>query len=300
MVVAANAPDSDVICTLFGSAAYIHWHRNITHSLIALPLMALLSVALVRWLGKQPVRWLPAFLIALLGVASHLILDLTNMYGVRLLLPFSGHWFHWDLTPVVDLTIWAILLIGVVAPWFGKLVGGEIGEHRKSAGGGWAVIALLVFSLYTYGRSILHDRAVKVMDSRIYHALSPRRTAAFPQGNPLVWNGLAELSDSYAMIPVDLRTDFRPDAAETFYKPERSPAMLAAMQTYPFQKFLEFVVYPVWVVEPAPEQPGATLVRLVDLRFGTPSDPGFQALATVTTSNQVKASAFTFGTPRPR
>ena len=298
MVIAANAPDSDIICTLFGSAAYIQGHRNITHSLIALPIMALLSVAVVRWLGKQPVRWLPAFLIAMIAVASHLILDLTNVYGVRLLLPFSGHWYHWDSTPVIDIVIWAILLAGTAGPWFGKLVGSEIGEKRTRTGGGWAVFALLLVSTYDYGRSILHDRAVATMDSRIYHGLSPRRVAAFPQTNPLLWNGLAELSDSYAVVPIDLRTEFRPDSAETFYKPERSHPLLAAMETYPFQKFLEFVLYPVWVVEPSPDHPGATLVRLVDLRFGTPPEAGFQAVATVTSQNQILDSFFTFGNPR--
>jgi inner membrane protein len=179
MVLAANAPDADVVCTFGGAASYIHWHRHITHSLIALPIMAILTVALVRWAGKQPVRWVPAFLIAMLGVASHLILDLTNVYGVRLLLPFSGQWFHWDTTPVVDALIWAILLLGVVAPWFARLVGSEIGERRSNGGGGWAVIALLLLGAYDYSRSVLHDRAVRTMGSRIYHGLAPRRVAAF-------------------------------------------------------------------------------------------------------------------------
>jgi len=89
MVLAANAPDFDVVSWLGGSAAYIHWHRNITHSLIAMPVMALLAVALVRLFGRRQVRWLNGWWIALIGVASHLILDLTNVYGVRLLLPFS-------------------------------------------------------------------------------------------------------------------------------------------------------------------------------------------------------------------
>jgi inner membrane protein len=300
MIVAANAPDMDTVCTFFGAAAYIHWHRYITHSLIAAPVMALASVALVRWLGKKDVKWLPAFLIALLGVASHLILDLTNTYGVRLLLPFSGRWFHWDLTPVIDVTLWSLLLLGVIAPWFGRLVGSEIGERRRSSGGGWAVISLLLLSAYDYGRSVLHDRAVATLDSRIYKGLTPRRTAAFPGANPLAWTGLAELSDSYAIVPVDLRKDFDPDSGQWFYKPELTPAAQAAMQTWPFQKFLEFVQYPVWSIEPDPETPTATQVRLVDLRFGTPPAPGFQAIATVTKLNQVVSSNFTLGRPRPR
>jgi inner membrane protein len=293
LVVAANAPDFDTICTFWGATAYIHWHRNITHSLLALPFMALLSVVLVRWLGRKEVRWWPAFWIAVLGVASHLILDLTNVYGVRLLLPFSGRWFHWDLTPVVDLLIWTILLLGVIAPWFARLVGSEIGDSRRSSGAGWAVVSLLLLTGYDYSRSLFHDRAVAAVDSRVYNGLTPRRVGAFPNDNPLVWKGVAELSNAYIVVPVDLRREFRPDEGVTFYKPPRTPAMMAAMATLPFQRFLEFVQYPVWVLEPG-------LVRLVDLRFGSPASPGFQAVAEVNEHNQVTTSTFSLGGVRPR
>jgi inner membrane protein len=300
MVLAANAPDFDTVCWFGGAANYIHWHRNITHSLIALPFMALLSVAIVRWLGRTKIRWLPAFLIAMVAVASHLILDLTNVYGVRLLLPFSGHWFHWDLTPVIDLIVWAVLLLGVAAPWFARLVGSEIGEPKHEAGAGWAVAALLLFGAYDYGRSVLHDHAVAMMDSRIYQGLTPRRTGAFPEGNPLLWDGVAELSNAYVKVPVDLRGSFHPESGETFYKAERTPAIEAAMRSEPFQRFLEFVQYPIWVSEPAAEPEHATRVSLVDLRFGTPNAPGFEAVATVSDRDQVVDSAFTFGGIRPR
>jgi inner membrane protein len=300
MVLAANAPDFDAVVWFGGPAAYIHWHRNITHSLIALPVMALLSVAIVRALGRKQVRWLPAFLIATIAVASHLILDLTNVYGVRLLLPFSGHWFHWDLTPVVDFSIWAILLLGVAAPAFGRLVGSEIGERRRGPGAGWAIVALLLLSSYDYGRSVFHRRATALMDSRLYAGSSPLRTGAFPEANPLLWTGIAELDNAYVEAPIDLRETFRPDSGETFYKAERTPPVLAAMQTFPFQRFLEFVQYPLWIVEPSPNLEHATRVRLVDLRFGTPSAPGFQAAATVTDRNQVVSSVFGFGNLRVR
>ena len=120
LVLAANAPDFDIVSWLGGSVAYIQWHRHITHSLIAMPVMALLAVAIVRLLGRQPLHWVRAWVIAMLAVASHLLLDLTNVYGVRLLLPFSGRWFHWDTTPVIDLTIWAIVLLGIAAPALGQ------------------------------------------------------------------------------------------------------------------------------------------------------------------------------------
>ncbi len=138
------------------------------------------------------------------------------------------------------------------------------------------------------------------MDSRVYNGLTPRRTGAFPEANPLDWTGVAELSTAYVTVPVDLRGSFRPASGETYYKAERSPAIQAALETEPFQRFLQFVQYPIWVTEPAPELEHATRVSLVDLRFGTPSAPGFEAVATVTDRNQVADSTFTLGRARPR
>src|SRR5690348_2155624 len=92
LLLAANAPDIDIVTAAGGSLNYLHFHRHLTHSLIAMPVMALLPVLLVRLIARKPVAWLGATAAALVGVASHLLLDLTNGYGIRLLLPFSARW----------------------------------------------------------------------------------------------------------------------------------------------------------------------------------------------------------------
>jgi inner membrane protein len=286
MLIGANIPDIDVVSWFGGGIAYIHYHRNFTHSLLAAPLMALLAVVLVRTLGRKELRWLNAWLIALVAVASHLVLDLTNSYGVRLLLPFSGHWFHWDATPVIDLALWAILLLGVAAPFLARLVGSEIGERRKEAGkAGWAVTALVLFFAWDYGRSVLHDRATAIMDAQIYSGLAPRRVAAFPEQNPLLWTGVAELSNAFITAPIDLRTSFHPSDEQTWIKPPRGPAMIAAMQTLPFQRLLEFADWPVWTLEPG-------RITLTDLRVGSPRRSLYAATAAVDGRNQVTDSQF--------
>jgi len=259
----------------------------------------------VLFRGKEKIRWWPAFWTALVGVASHLILDLTNAYGVRLLLPFSGHWSHLDITPVVDFSIWAILLLGVIAPALSRLVGSEIGETGKEKGNvGWAITALVLLTLFDYTRSVFHARATNILDSRIYNGLAPRRVGAFPGNNPLVWRGVAELSNGYIDIPVDLRANFHPADAVTYYKPPRTPAMNAAMATYPFQMLLEFVQWPLWVIQPmagaGATDTGGTRVALIDLRFGTPSQAGFAATALVDNNNRVQESVFGFGEVKPR
>ncbi len=306
LMLAANAPDFDVVSLLGGSETYIVWHRHFTHSLIAMPFMALLTVVIV-WLlsvrvwGREPLRWWNAFLIALLGVASHLLLDLTNVYGVRLLLPFSGQWFHWDIAPIVDFSIWGILLLGLAAPALARLVGSEIGDRKNTGGeGGWAVVALFLLMSYDYGRSILHDKAAAAVDIHRYSGLTPRRSGAFPTANPMVWTGMAELSNAYVQVPVDLRANFHVNDAEMFFKAERTGAIEAALRTPAFQSFLTFVQYPLWISEPVADEKGNTRVQLLDLRFGNPRNVGFAATAMVNERDQVIDSSFGMGGARPK
>ena len=72
------------------------------------------------------------------------------------------------------------------------------------------------------------------------------------------------------------------------------------MATYPFQMLLEFVQYPLWVIEPTLDQNGDLRVSLIDLRFGTPQQSGFAATAIVSPANRVVESSFGMGEVRPR
>ena len=298
LIVAANIPDCDTVSLLHGSATYLVWHRNITHSLIAMPVMALLSVALVRAFVRGPIRWLPAFIAGLIGVASHLLLDLTNTYGIRLLLPFSSHWFRLDIAPLPDLWAWLILALGIAGPFLSRLVGSEIssGHTRvRSYGRGGAIFALLVFALYDGGRAILHIRAVNVMESRLYQGTPPLRVAATPtSSNPLRWGGIVEMPGFYAYEMVDLTRDFDPRRAFILTKPDPTPTMAAARRTVPFQAFLQWTQYPLWRLTPSDKIEDATRVEAFDLRFGSPATPMFVARALVDRNLRVLESSFQF------
>src|ERR1700734_3600278 len=136
LVLAANAPDIDIVTLFGGSLSYLHYHRHLTHSLAAMPAMALLPVLLVRLFTRKPFRWRAAYGISFTAVVSHLLLDYTNMYGIRLLLPFSARWFRLDLTAVMDLWIWAVLLLALAGPAIVRLVNSEIGARSNSPGRG--------------------------------------------------------------------------------------------------------------------------------------------------------------------
>ena len=266
--------------------------------------MALLPVLVVWAVARKPIHWLGAFFAALIAVASHLLLDLTNMYGVRLLLPFSPEWQRLDVTAVIDLWIWGVLLLGVAGPLVARLVGSEISSgtaRDRHNGRGLAIFGLIFLLLYNCGRAVLHTRAVASLDSRIYQEASPLRVAALPDpANPLKWKGLVETRDFYAVADLNLTAEFDPTHATIFHKPDPDPALDAARRTATFVEFLRFSQFPLWRVSPVSEPENGKLVEVLDLRFGSPIAPGFMASAVLSGKLQVLETHFQWGAVRPR
>ena len=116
---AANAPDCDIFVLAFGDRwTYLQNHRGITHSVAGVAALALLLPLIfyaVDWLWarlrKQPRRVkLKGLLIAsLIASATHPLLDWTNSYGIRFLLPWNPKWFYGDLLFIADPYLWLIL-----------------------------------------------------------------------------------------------------------------------------------------------------------------------------------------------
>ena len=303
MMVAANIPDADVVSWAAGRLNYLNYHRHLTHSLLLAPVMAFLAVALVRLVGRKPVAWKGAYAAALLALASHLLLDWTNVYGIRLLLPFSSRWLRADTTGVIDLWIWAVLAVGIAGPFLSRMVGSEISSNAartRHHGRGFAWFALLSVLFYNAGRGVLHARVVGGLESRMVEGAPPLRVAALPDPvNPFRWRGIVETPGSYVVQDVDLIRDTG-QRGTVFHKPDPDPAIDAARRDPVFQDFLRFAQYPLWRVTPYPQVENGKLVEVFDMRFGTPLAPGFSTRAVVDSRLQVMESSFGFGMARPR
>ncbi len=303
LLVAANAPDLDIVTAAGGATNYLHYHRHITHALIAVPVMALLAVVVVRLFARKRFDWKWAYAVGFLGALSHPLLDWTNAYGIRLFLPFSGDWPRLDILNIVDVWIWAVLILAAVAPALSRLVSAEIGA-RSEAGRGWAIFALLFVLLFTTARYVLHQRAAAVLEARLYNGLPPRRVAALPGAfNPFRWTGLVDTGPFYSLNEVNLLGEFDPTAGRLLYKPEPegkdAVALQAARRTETFRIFLDFSKYPLWRFSPSDEVENGTLVEAMDLRFGSPPAERFKASAVVDASGRVVDSWFGYN-PSPR
>jgi inner membrane protein len=291
MAIAANLPDIDIVTWAGGTLTYLEFHRGIAHSLIAAPLLALIPMLLFRSRNWQ------SYLACLVGVLSHLTLDWTNVYGIRLLLPFSGRWLRLDITDVVDPWILLALLLAVAATALAGLVSSEIGA-KKSYGvkRGWAWVALVFLLAYEGGRFAAHQRALAVMGARLYNGQPANRLSAIPnRWTPFQWRGVVEGDGYVVIVPVDLNTEFDPSAGRIDYT---GPPNEAALKTGPFEVFSKFDQLPFWKIEKLADE--STHVQLIDLRFGTPEQPGFAATAVVEPSGVVKDSRFGFGLPGGR
>jgi len=238
------------------------------------------------------------YVFSLAGVLSHLLLDWTNVYGIRLLLPFSHRWLRLDQTDVVDPWILAILLLAVAAPALARMVSSEIGSKKSPGPGrGWAWFALLALLTYEGARFAAHQRALGVMGAHLFNGSIPNRLTAVPiRENPWRWRGIAEAEGFVDVVPIDLATEFDPSDGRIEYTVPPNPAMEAARRTRAFEVFGSFDQLPFWKVTPVVD---GTLVELIDLRFGTPENPGFEARATVDAAGVVHDASFTFGNPLP-
>src|ERR1700691_5103657 len=213
MMLAANVPDIDVVFGLPGGLAYMEYHRGYAHSLLLAPVMAVIPLLLAHWIRGASVSW-KAWLACLLGVLSHLALDLTNVYGVRLLLPFSSRWLHLDITNIIDPWILLIFLVAIAAPALSGLVSSEIrGTKSEGPKRAWAWVALVALAGYEGFRFTAHQRAIAVMSAYRYGGDTPLdnqpRVWALPDGvSPLCWRGIVETTDSVLDVSVDLAADF--------------------------------------------------------------------------------------------
>jgi inner membrane protein len=270
LLLSANIPDVDIVVLAGGWINYLHWHRTWTHTFLLSPVMAIASVAIVYLFVRKPVPWIAATFVAWLGVLSHLALDWTNQYGIRFLLPFSPRWYELDNATLFDIWIYALFTVCLFAPLLARLVGGEIGARSpKTAGQGWAIVALLFLCLYFAGRGVIHARLMDVLNSRDYDDAQPVRVAAFPEASsPFRWRGVAETSTSYHVYTLTVfGPPFDPALGRTLYKPLMSPAIEAAAMTREFQIFADFAQYPLWQTVSSPEVENGTQVDLVDMRL---------------------------------
>lgn len=158
-IVAANLPDLDVLFHFAGEDATLLHRRGWTHGVLAMAVLPALwagAVLLVDRLRcrRDPERRRalapPLILLSYLALLTHPLLDWLNTYGVRLLMPFDGRWFHADGVFIVDPWMWLLPGAGAL---LARRAAGLVGPRECAC---WLVLgALGLFLVLGSGRAPL-------------------------------------------------------------------------------------------------------------------------------------------------
>jgi inner membrane protein len=259
MVLAAEAPDLDVLWALGGPVAGFQHHRGITHTLVGAPVVALAVVGLVWVLHRlrrkplaTPPRWLLLWCFALIAVFSHLLLDYTNNYGLRPFFPFNPHWYAADIVFIFDPILFGMLLLALLLPALLGLVDREVSSQRSRRGPvlrgrGLAIAALMgVMALYAL-RIGEHAQALRLMQQTSLGTEAALRNAAEPYPiDPFHWEGIVETRDYYQFADVHTRLESVETDEHTarIYKPAVTPAVAAAKQSWLGRVYLSWSSFP--------------------------------------------------------
>jgi membrane-bound metal-dependent hydrolase YbcI (DUF457 family) len=149
LMTGAIFPDIDVLRDIFSrnELLMITWHRSITHSLLCLPIFALLLAALTQALCRR-FRWEePSFAlltaIYAVGILSHIFLDLVTTFGTMIWSPLERSRPAWDLIFIVDFTLAALLLLPQLLAWVYALRE----KWKLRALSIWAICQLAIFGI---------------------------------------------------------------------------------------------------------------------------------------------------------
>jgi membrane-bound metal-dependent hydrolase YbcI (DUF457 family) len=167
LMLGAIFPDSDVIRDFFSSdkLLIVTWHRSLTHSLVLLPLWALLLAWITRALANSRKWEAPSFIalagIYAVGILSHILLDLVTSFGTMIWSPLEWSRPAWDLIFTVDFTLTAILLVPQLLAW----VYAHPEKVKRRAVGMWLVFMPAPFLIARIGAIVgtpISDRVVLV------------------------------------------------------------------------------------------------------------------------------------------
>ena len=309
LVLAAEMPDIDFLAYFGGPVFGFAHHRGITHTFLGLPAMAALALGmawvvhrlLARWARprKTPPRWGLLYGYACLGGLSHILLDFTNSYGVRPFAPFYPRWFSWDIVSIVEPLLLLALLAGLIIPSLFGLIQEEVGARSAGLRGRGGAIFALACMLIIWGlRDFEHRRAIAALESRLYHDAEPIRVSAYPYNiNPFVWYAVVETPDTFETMKVDsLTPEVDPQGRVRIrYKPEETPASLAAKKSYLGRVYLDWAQYPMFEVEQRDSGEMRYRVRFYDLRYDYPESPARLLNASVELNEQLRVIAASFG-----
>ncbi len=261
LMIASNLPDVDVLVFATGTPS-VAFRRGWTHGILADALLPPLLTAVMLFVAARrttassepPLRPMQLLLLSYVGVILHVLMDLLNTYGVRLLMPFSQHWFYGDVLFIIDPWLWLTLGTGV-----------SLSIRRRAPK--WSRASLAVAAAYVLVMLVSARAARAEMIDR-WHQVEGQPPHALMVGpipvTPLQRQLIIDAGDRYetgmfTWQPRNIRFD-----REDLPKNDTDPRVAIARKAPNIRAFLIWSRFPFWIIEPVD---GGTRVTVGDMRF---------------------------------
>lgn len=256
LLIGANLPDVDGFSYFFtSSSGALAFRRGWTHGVLAMVVWPFVLAGILWGLNRlsrkgEPVRPRALLLLAAIAVGSHPLLDLLNVYGVRLLLPFSEHWFKADALFIIDPWVLGLFL--------GALLLGAIRKTNRPARYAMGIFtgyAIVMAGLGAVGRDIVARQT----------GVAARTMVAPVFGDPFRRTVLRDLGNQYESgeLFFGMRPKYLPGGRIPTGRDQ--PGVALVLASGEAQWFLRWARFPVFESEPMGE---AWRVRINDIRFG--------------------------------
>ena len=185
--IAGLAPDLDILIkSSTDPILSLEYHRQFTHSLIFVPLGALIVTLLLYPLFRKSISLKTVYLASFFGYATHGLLDACTSYGTLIFWPFSNERVTWNNISIVDplFTVPVLILIGTAI------------KTRKRLFSYFA-IAWVVF--YLCLGFVQYDRAFKAANElALLRGHNPERLTLKPSfGNLILWKSIYQHQEKF-------------------------------------------------------------------------------------------------------
>jgi inner membrane protein len=246
--VTANLPDVDALALLLGDEGIL-LRRGLTHSIAMAPVLAAGAAWVIRRFYPNQ-SWRGLFLLAAIGIASHLFFDLVNSFGVVLLYPFDSTRFELACVYIVDVVLLAILLAPLLVSRFAS---------KWTRIEPWSIGAVAAAGVYVLAALLARTRAAHLLEE--VERPPPDFRYVFPEAlGPHRFRGVVRRGDEYRLYRVNVLTG-ESALVETVRTESESPLVRRARETPRGRRLEWFFKAPVWRAVSADE------VEVYDLRF---------------------------------
>ncbi|RZL85605.1 MAG: metal-dependent hydrolase [Variovorax sp.] len=285
--VAGSFPDVDFVGFLIDPLRYLaYWHQGPTHSLVLLPVWAILLGVGYCGVTRRWQAFGEAFVASSLGIASHIVLDVLTAYGTQVLYPLADWRVALGTTFVVDPLLTALIVASLAA-------------SLRSGGRHFAAIGLLLLAVYVGAQGVLRRQALEVASEATRDPnIERRQVDAVPQPfSPFNWKLVVTQGTDYrvahinlaghpALVPPIPGLATLRSAARAYVAPERlvwerrtllgdKPEVRALAQPLwhrpDFAPFRHFAVHP--ALSRVDEDEALRCVWFTDLRYDLPALP---------------------------